>query len=626
MTSGTIRRTKPSLPAEPKRTAWAIWVEPGVPVFLILVALLVWGLELPTVDLRRMGDLGLLPIFPTLYVVIGILIVSFALVIRQPKAREPLLLLHVVALILIVHGTPNILYGTLRYSWAWKHIAIVDYIQRHGSVDPSIAYLSPYHSWPGFFILNALVTQVAGFASSLAYAGWGPVFFNLIDIGALRLVLKTFTRDSRLIWLSIWFFYVTNWVGQDYFSPQAMSYFLYLVVLGICLTWFKRVTPPSKTALQRLVLFDRPASLLHQLLRRAADTTVPPPTSLPFQRLGLMIIVILILSVLAFTHQLTPYMLTSALALLVIFQWCNARNLPLLAFVLATTWVVYMTVAFLKGNLSWVIQSIGQLTGTIEGTFIDLSVASPGQVVIAYIDRGMTVLVIMLALLGGIQRLRQGYWDLPAAFLVIAPLPVLVANSYGGEMVFRVYLFVLPSAAFFVAALLFTRPGLGAPWRTVGMIVLLSGVLWAGFSFGYYGKERQNYFTPNEVGAAEYVDTVAPAGSLLLDGSWNWPLYYRNYEFFNYASILTFSWKERIAITQDPVGMLSRRMGNSDYPAVYLIITRGQIASIDMTGWMPAGSLQTIEQALTKSSQFKIVYSNADAKVFMLADRVQETK
>ena len=32
-------------------------------------------------------------------------------------------------------------------------------------------------------------------------------------------------------------FLLANWPGQDYFAPQALGYFLYLLTIGILLTW-----------------------------------------------------------------------------------------------------------------------------------------------------------------------------------------------------------------------------------------------------------------------------------------------------------------------------------------------------------------------------------------------------
>ena len=100
-------------------------------------------------------------------------------------------------------------------------------------------YMNAYHNWPGFFALGALLTEVAGFNSALSFASWAPLFFNLIDLGALLLILRACTTDRRLIWLSVWFFYLTNWVGQDYFSPQGLNFFFYLVIMAILLQWFK---------------------------------------------------------------------------------------------------------------------------------------------------------------------------------------------------------------------------------------------------------------------------------------------------------------------------------------------------------------------------------------------------
>src|SRR5581483_9348838 len=104
------------------------------------------------------------------------------------------------ALIAFVHATPTLVYGTLRYSWAWKHVGIVDYIARHGGIDPAIRFLSVYHNWPGFFALNALMGKVAGLPDVLTIAVWGPVIFNVLFLGALLFLFTGLTRDRRVIW------------------------------------------------------------------------------------------------------------------------------------------------------------------------------------------------------------------------------------------------------------------------------------------------------------------------------------------------------------------------------------------------------------------------------------------
>jgi hypothetical protein len=309
-----------------------------------------------------------------------------------------------------------------------------------------------------------------------------------------------------------------------------------------------------------------------------------------------------------------------ALAALVIFQRCSARSLPILMTLLTVTWIIYMAAVFLNGEVGDLMESIGQLRDNFDSNLTTLSLASPGQRFVANMGRGLTVFLWGLALLGSIRRLRQGYWDLSCTLLAIAPFFMFAGNSYGGEMVFRVYLFSLPFMAFCAAALLYPSPASGTSWRMAAVTVLLSGTLLIGFYFAYYGKERQYYFTQNEVDAAHYLYNVAPAGSLLVEGSRNYPSQFQNYEFHTYVPIAREPQESRSNVIDHPVEVLSRWMNNRQYSAAYLIITRSQKAESDMLGVMPAGSLDRIEQALMQSREFKVIYGNEDAKIFVLAN------
>ena len=48
-------------------------------------------------------------------------------------------------------------------------------------------------------------------------------------------------------------------------------------------------------------------------------------------------------------------------------------------------------------------------------------------------------------------------------------------------------------------------------------------VLLAAFMFAYLGKERANYFTDDEIAVVTRFYDSAPAGSLLIEGSRNYP-------------------------------------------------------------------------------------------------------
>jgi hypothetical protein len=140
--------------------------------------------------------------------------------------------------------------------------------------------------------------------------------------------------------------------------------------------------------------------------------------------------------------------------------------------------------------------------------------------------------------------------------------------------------------------------------------------LLAGLLVSYYGKERMNYFSPGEVSASEYLYQTAPAGALLVDGTWNYPHPLQNYERYTYSSLLTLSEKQESRLSQDPVGLVAELMYDQRYPAAYLIITRGQKAAIEMTGSRPAGFLDNLEQTLTRSGRFQVAFVAKDATIF----------
>jgi hypothetical protein len=601
----------------PLGTVWRRALGQLVPV---AAATLIWALTIGDTEPRHMTDLGLVSVLPaSFFIALGILAVSFVLALRRRETHWLVPALHVVTLIVIIHGTPAVLYESLRYSWAWKHVGVVDYIQRHGSVDPSLFTLQANQNWPGFFALSALVTDAAGLRNALSYAQWAPVFFNALFAGAVLFVCRSLTHDMRLVWLAVWVFCATNWVAQDYFAPQAMSYFLFLVIIGICLRWFRPYKTPSQAEIRRWLRWDRAAALFHRVVSMG---TPGPQTSEPGRRrqqAWLVLVVIALFAAVVVSHQLTPFMLLSAVALLVLFQLCATRALPLLMAVLMATWITYMTVGFLEGNLFWVVDSIGKLN--VGGsTIANLSHASAEQVFEARVARGLTVLVLLLAVVGLIRRRRTGHFDLPVFLLLLAPVVVVWANAYGGEVLYRVYLFALPFLAFLVAAAVYPDASSEGSRRTPLLAAGLSATLLAAMCIVYYGKDRQYFFTKDEVAASELLHTKAPRGSVFVSGTDSYPKLFRNYERYRYAPIALEPISRRRRVLTQPIAGIRRvaaDIGGSDAP-VYLIITRSQKAEAKMTGVLFPGSLDRLEHAVLQSGLAHSVYRGPDANVFRL--------
>jgi hypothetical protein len=586
-----------------------------------VLAALVWVLSLQGVPIREMTDIGLLSVLPpAYYIALGILTISFIATVMVWPDQKVILFLQIGLLILILHGTPAILYGTPRYAWAWKHAGIVDYILRHQRVDPNIPFLTAYHNWPGFFALNAFLVQAAGLKNALVFARWAPVFFNFAFFGGLFLIYHGLTADRRLIWMSIWFFFLTCWVGQDYFAPQAFGYFLYLVALGILLLWFRTGSQPEGKPLLVQERLKRLVSSLGDWFRKAERIEVKPPRK-QAQYLMLIAIVIILMVVITISHQLTPVMIISALVFLTLFRRVYPRSLVGLMIVLECAWLFFIAFGFVGDSLEFTLSSFGAVETNVSGNLINLTQASPGQVLVALMGRGLTLLVVVLAIIGFFWRLYKRHFDLIPVLLILTPLTFLFANSYSGESLFRVYFFALPSLAFFIGGLIFSSVKARTTWVSVSLASTLSIVMLIGFLFAYYGKEKVYYFTPEEIAATQFVLESAPPGSLIVLGTRNSPNYFKNYENFTYVPISQEPIEVRREILDRPVEVISRWMGNVHFPAAYLIVTKTQKADIEMVGDLPAGALERIEAALIQSGQFVAIYQNRDAAVYSLRVR-----
>ncbi|MGN6635388.1 MAG: hypothetical protein ACTHJ6_07995 [Oryzihumus sp.] len=563
------------------------------------LALALWLSALRRVDLRGMGDLGLLSVLPITYgAALGLVIGTLAVLIHQGSTRPAVLVAYFVLLIAILHATPAILYDSLRYAWAWKHVGVVDFILRHHAVAPRMdSPFSAYQSWPGFFALNALVVKVSGLGSALSYAAWAPPVVELLALGPLKLLFTTLARDTRQVWLALLVFYLGNWVGQDYFSPQAFAYLLYLVCLAVCLRWLPATR--AGTPLPRW--------------RRWMGETLPGQASgAPVRRRELLAVVLLLAAGVVTSHQLTPFMLVAALCVLCLGRHTGPAWLPVVVAAMTVLWVAFMATTFLRDNLSWIIASIGQLGQNAQTGFVDLSHATLDQKLVSYASRGLTALVGLCAVAGWfrLRHLRQPYRV--AGLLAATPVTLLAANSYGGEMIFRVYLFALPFLALLAAGLVYPRARRRGSATVIAALAITMSML---FSTAYYGRERANYFTPEEVAASTWLYAHAPSRAMLVGATADFPWAWTHYETYDYAFLEDLPPTERRTMVRSPLPALDEAVAERRGP-VYVVLTRSQVDSVRYTGVLPDGAVAAVGAALEHAPGYRIVYQNRDALIF----------
>ncbi len=587
-------------------------------------ALALWAISLTEIDLRRMNDLGLVSVLPgTLYLALALVTISFCLSLRDIEAHKPLVVANVLVLILMLYAIAPIVEHEPKLAAAWRHAGVIENITRTGHVDPRI---DAYFDWPGFFIAGAFLTKVAGLGSAITLVRWGPIFFNFLFLLPLLVIFRTATRDERAVWVAVWFFYAANWVGQDYFSPQALSFFLYLALLALLLRWFVR-SRHLRLHLTTRFGFPKPAWVVRSV-RRAARTPVAVPGEselLPAQRVGLIVVAIVVIAVVSATHQLTPFAILLALAALVLANQTSARGLPLIAAVLTGAWITFMATAYLKGHLSSVTGKIGHLEENVQSNVGARLSGSPEHREVANERLLFSASVWGLAALGTIRSFKDRRPYAAYLLLAAAPFALVVLQPYGGEVVLRVYLFALPFVALLASALFDSTTAARGSWPKTAVLILVSAGLLGGNLIARYGNERLEYFTRGDVAATRELYRLARPGDILVAGSRNLPWKFKGYDEFKYRIVAeTEAWKRLVRTNGDmaPVVKEVESLMKSGGPGgSYLIVTRSQKVYLEGFGFAPEGSLTRFQNAIAHSPSFRSVYANPDGDVFVLRQR-----
>jgi len=565
---------------------------------------IVWFGLIGRVDLAAVNDLGLVSVLPPLmYVGMALVAIAYGAMLARADFPTWLAVGLVVLTIAMLYGLAPAIEGELRFSPAWRHLGLVEFMSRNGAVQPS---LDAYHNWPGLFGLAAFLTSVTGVSDLNGLAMWAPVWFNLAFLAPLALVLSALTDDRRILWLAIWLFYLTDWIGQDYFAPQALGFLLFLVVVAMLLRWLghgELAEPSGAVEEGRLYRLRQVLALILDAgpMRAAALT--------PGRRAALMAALLVIYVFVVGTHQLTPFFLAAVTLALVLLRRVPWATLPVLMAMTIAAWVAFLAVAFLIGHFQNVAGYVGTLAESLAANLTSRLQGSPDHVTVIYVRIASTLFMWGLAVVGVIRRLLQGRWDVTALVLALAPFPLFLVQAYGGEMLLRIYLFALPFVAFFVACAVLPRSGDddSPSLATVGIVSVLGIALMGGLMVTRYGNERLEHFSSDEVAAVAELYRVAPPGSLLVALTPNLPWKSVNYEQYRYrpsGDDSTFGDLERV------LSDMSLHDGD-----VFLILSRSQQAYAEMILGARPGAWEAFRRALLGSGKFRLVYLNPDAVI-----------
>ncbi|GFH37323.1 hypothetical protein [Streptomyces pacificus] len=575
---------------------------PGLAWLPLLLGLALWGYALPRIGFRTMGEYGLLDRLPAaFFAALLVLTCGFLLALRRAGTAPWWPAAYCVGMLFALKAPPALLYDSVRYPWASKHDAVVDTLLAGGELRPHAPLsgnMAAYEQWPGFFGLNAALVRSFGVESAAAYLNWAPVVLGLLLMPVLVLLYRTFTEDWRLVWTGVWIYQLANWVGQDYLAPQGFAYLLHLTVLAVVLRHF--VLPGSAGRLRDRTFLD------------PAAAAVPPPTGRRQRAVCVLVLLPLLLAVNA-SHQLTPVMLCVSLAALLLTR--RYRNYGLLAVACAVmlVWDLTMGRPLFLETLGTLRESLGELTRNSRPGYAG-RLTGPGPELAGLANVLMVFAVAVPAAAAVLTRRRLVRSALPLLVVSAAPLPLFTVNDYGGEMLFRVYLFGLPGAAFFAAAALVPAAGARAASpraRTVRRrIAAVALPVWlvalaAGFLPSYYGKERMHYTPPAETALVTRSIDRAPEGSLVLAATGSFPRALHRYDRLEHWFFAEQELPENERMLADPARYLDD--GIPPGTRAYVILTRTQDVYTAGEGLLPPGGFARLRDTLAASPLFTVV-------------------
>ncbi|WP_308117271.1 hypothetical protein [Streptomyces fuscigenes] len=558
-----------------------------------------WAWSLPRIRFHNLGDFGLLDRFPVaFYASLAVLTVGFIASLRRAGTAPWWPLTYSLGMLFALKAPTALLYDTVRYAWASKHDAVIARLLTEGTVHPHHTLnggMSAYDQWPGFFSLNAALIKAFGVQGAAVYTNWAPVIYGALTLPILVVIYRTFTDDWRLVWTAVWIFQLANWVGQDYLSPQGFAYVLFLAVFAVVLRHFVR--PGSAGSLRDRDLLD------------PAAAPAPPATTWQQRAVGVVLLAPLIAAINS-AHQLTPVMLCVTLFALCLTRRYRNIGLFVVAVVIMGIWDLTMGRPLFVDTMKTLSGQLGDLLSNAKPG-IGGNPTGEGAELVGVVNIVMVVALGALAVVAVVLRRRLARSALPLLLAAVAPAPLLAVNNYGGEMVFRVYLFGLPGSAFFAAAALVPSVAYAGKARRIAqrvMVVALPAgilVLLAGFLPSYYGKESMQYAPPQEVAFVERAYDRAPTGSLVMAATGSFPGAYYHYNHYDHWFFTEQDAAANRQLLKDPGDYLAEGIP-AGCPA-YIILTPTQRDAVQGEGYLPPGGYTKLVAALKASPHFKII-------------------
>lgn len=568
------------------------------------LAVAVWALTLNDISLSALGKDGLAPKLTIYwYGAFAVLLAGAAALSWARWAGGWIVAAYLLGLVAVIYATVPAITEMPEHSYVYKHIGVTEFIATNGGIDWGVDI---YNRWPGFFAGAASLAKWTG-VGPVTLAKWaGPVFaaINALLVASLALSMG---RDRRVAAYAAVIFTICNWVGQNYFAPQAGAFILELTLLTVFIRLF--AGEPLRRMWARLL---RPVA---GRLSMTKPLATPLPWPLP---VGALLVVLLDVAIVA-THQLTPYALLLQLCALFVLGVTRPMGTGLIAaFFVITAGYLIPQVGYLRENFG-LLQSFDPVGNATNGED-QLAGLSFFQANAAFL---LTAVMAAAMLLAALMLLRRGAGRRSVVLVAMSAAPMLIVfvQGYGNNVPIRLLLFALPAWSILVAM------GLGvfrrARVRTM-MAIAFPLAIAPLFVQALYGALAINVIPRSEVEASRYFYEHAPAGSVLLAAAPEFPGRVSP----RYSKMIgpivddqlrgtvlgSRRFRNRFLRNADVSGVVGKLKQYSQKGFVVFATTGYRFARL--TGLSTSLELRKLELAVLRSPKFELWYSNPTTRIY----------
>lgn len=542
------------------------------PVVVTVAALVVWIVTVATSDGTPSDNFGLLFQVPGLGVAAVLALVGcliFLVQDRLPGAVGALLVL-----IAVTRASVPLLSPLPIYSWAYKHMGVVDWIVQTGTLATEVDI---YNKWPGMFAGIAWLVRVTG-AGQLGLAQWFAVGIHILIAVAVYELARAFGQTRRVALTTVLVVEALNWVGQDYFSPQAVAYVLALCLIGL-------------------------------LLR----TKVAP-------RLGWIIVPAF--AALTVMHQLTPVWVAGIAVVLGVTRRVRPWWLGLVLVAIAGSYIALN---------SSIVASYGFFSGfsPLANAQSNIpTVGSAGRQFTTMMDRIPSIVLWIGAFVLAVRRWLAGQPVWVPVVLGFSSFGLLLGQSYGGEAIFRVFLYSLPGCAMLVSGWLvnnlcsLNRPSAGSRIRGAATALLVIVVSLTSLQ-GYLGTWQVNYVSTTQWAHTQRIYELIDSPALILGMSTGLPerptaayvAFARAYLNYDLPLVPDPAVSSLPFTSEADVTRMEAAIGEQSLPT-YVVVSAQMVTYSDYYGLYPPGALHRLPGLLTKSPRWTLVLHDGDLWVF----------